>query len=403
VVLFLIVFLSTRAFESPSQSPPLESGVFQGQTDKLLINKTTIVSSTQLILKKSKLGIGTSSPTALFHLKNNSTLTIPFMVETSSPVLYLSTSSNLGLLTSNPLSTLSVNGNVSIGYATSAPDYSLIVLGKVGIGTTTPAAALEVANRNDVILAGGRYGINIETLAGNKTLNPQTDKIYQYLNPNNANRIIYLATTTAQIGDRFVIKNTANYTSSARLQINVGSSSIDYIYAAATREYVFDGDSWVGGVGTQIVGEYNFSIGYDAEAYNSGLAIGYQTRARNYGIAIGYGAQGFDSGVGIGYNARGSDRGVAIGTNSKGHWRGVSIGYESRSYGYGVSVGYYSGAKLNSGPTNLYNVLIGAYSGYQLTTGIGNIILGYQSGYDTTTSPTTGSYNILIGYQAGTP
>jgi hypothetical protein len=50
-----------------------------------------------------------------------------------------------------------------------------------------------------------------------------------------------------------------------------------------------------------------------------------------------------------------------------------------------------------------YNVLVGAYSGYRLTTGVGNIILGYQSGYDATYSPTTGFYNILIGYKVWPP
>ncbi len=45
---------------------------------------------------------------------------------------HLSTSSNLGLLTTNPLSTLSVNGNVAIGsysFTTFAPENSLIVSG----------------------------------------------------------------------------------------------------------------------------------------------------------------------------------------------------------------------------------------------------------------------------------
>ncbi len=403
---FLMVFFFIFAFERPSQSPPLGSGAFKGEANQLVVNKQTYISSTKIILKNSRLGIGLSLPNAFFHLRDNTTLTLPFIIETSSAVLYLSTSSNLGLLTTNPLSTLSVNGNVAIGsysFTTSAPENSLIVSGKLGIGTANPSASLEVFNRNDVILAGGRYGINIEVLTADKTLNPKIDYLYQYLNPGSTDRIIYLSTTTAQLGDRFIIKNTAPYTSSVRLQINVGSSAIDYIYPTAYREYIFDGSNWTSGVGTQIVGEYNLSVGYDAEAYNYGLAIGYGTRARNYGIAIGYSAQGFDYGIGVGYNARGYDYGVAIGYDSKGHWEGVSIGYDSRSYGYGVTIGYLAGNKLSSSPTNLYNLLLGAYAGYQLTSGIGNIILGYQSGYDTSTSPTTGSYNILIGYQAGTP
>jgi len=69
---------------------------------------------------------------------------------------------------------------------------------------------------------------------------------------------------------------------------------------------------------------------------------------------------------------------------------------------YGAALGYLAGYNIDT-TADRYNVLVGAYSGYQLTTGIGNIIIGYQSGYDATYSPTTGSKNILIGFQAGTP
>jgi len=39
---------------------------------------------------------------------------------------------------------------------------------------------------------GGKYGINIETLTGDKTLVPNIDPIYQYLDPDDANRVITL-------------------------------------------------------------------------------------------------------------------------------------------------------------------------------------------------------------------
>ncbi len=197
--------------------------------------------------------------------------------------LYLSTSSNLGLLTTNPLSTLSVNGNVAIGsysFTTSAPENSLIVSGKLGIGTANPSASLEVFNRNDVILAGGRYGINIEVLTADKTLNPKIDYLYQYLNPGSTDRIIYLSTTTAQLGDRFIIKNTAPYNSSVRLQINVGSSAIDYIYAGSIREYVFSDDNWQGGnLWTKSINEQNVALGSSAQSYSGGVAIGGSAQA----------------------------------------------------------------------------------------------------------------------------
>ncbi len=317
--------------------------------------------------------------------------------------LYLSTSSNLGLLTTNPLSTLSVNGNVAIGsysFTTSAPENSLIVSGKLGIGTANPSASLEVFNRNDVILAGGRYGINIEVLTANKTLNPKIDYLYQYLNPGSTDRIIYLSTTTAQLGDRFIIKNTAPYTSSVRLQINVGSSAIDWIYAGSIREYVFTGSWRI----LFIVDEtyYTYSLGYNARTYSRSFSLGYSANSYNFGLAIGYLADAENNGLAVGYNSKATSFGTALGYDSQAYNGGVAVGYQSRGYNYGVSVGYLAGFKLSSSTVN-QNLLLGAYAGYQLTSGIGNIILGYQSGYDTSTSPTTGSYNILIGYQAGTP
>ena len=55
--------------------------------------------------------------------------------------------------------------------------------------------------------AGGLYGINVETLAGNKTLTPGTDEIYQYLDEGAAIRIITLDTASATAGDRFIIRH----------------------------------------------------------------------------------------------------------------------------------------------------------------------------------------------------
>ncbi len=95
--------------------------------------------------------------------------------------------------------------------------------------------------------------------------------------------------------------------------------------------------------------------------------------------------------------------GIAVGGDQpRGRYYGVGVGYNAKGQGYSVAIGLRTGNNVTYS-SNGYNLLLGAYAGYQLTSGIGNIILGYQSGYDTSTSPTTGSYNILIGYQAGTP
>lgn len=65
---------------------------------------------------------------------------------------------------------------------------------------------------------GGKYGINVETLTGDKTLVPGVDPIYQYLDPNNVNRVITLANGKA--GDRFVIIHKGNIFDTNYLEVN---------------------------------------------------------------------------------------------------------------------------------------------------------------------------------------
>jgi hypothetical protein len=301
--------------------------------------------------------------------------------------------------------------------------------GNIGIGTTAPLYKLDVAG-NIRAQTSLTAGINVENLTGNKTLTPGVDKMFQFLNPNGANRIVYLATTTANAGDKFIIKNNDSYSSFYYLQIQQGSTVLDYIYARSIREYIFDGTNWVSGdVGTGIAqNDYNVAIGYNAAGHSNGVAVGYNAAGRSNGVAVGYNAAGHSNGVAVGYGATGHSSGVAVGTVASGQSNGVAVGLIAYGYNLGAAVGYAasghsSGAAVGAYAKGMrygaalgylagynidttadrYNVLVGAYSGYQLTTGIGNIIIGYQSGYDATYSPTTGSKNILIGFQAGTP
>jgi len=284
---------------------------------------------------------------------------------------------------------------------------------KIGIGTTSPQYTLDVSGNLRASLSL-TAGINVETLSGDKTLTPGQDKMFQWLDPNGANRVITLATSTAKAGDKFIIRNDDAYNSSYYLEIKQGGTTLDKIYAQSIREYIFDGTNWVaGGIGTGISGDENVAIGYDTSAYNKGVAIGTGASASSHGVAIGNVAAG-GSGVAIGYmsigsggvavgeNAQGGSSGVAVGFSAKGDSYGAAVGAYAKGMRYGAALGYYAGYNIDTG-ADRYNVLLGAYSGYQLTTGMGNIAIGYRAGYDSTYSPTTGSYNILIGYNAWTP
>ena len=258
-------------------------------------------------------------------------------------------------------------------------------------------------------------GINVETLAGDKTLNAGTDKMYQYLATGGANRIITLATTTANAGDKFIIRNNDGYSSFYSFQISQGGTTKDYIYSQSIREYIFNGTDWVSAdVGTGIDSDYNVAVGHDARGYDYGAAVGtgargysfgaavgHSAHGYNYGAAVGGGANGYDYGAAVGGGAYGYTYGAAVGYNAHGYTRGAAVGRNAKGLRYGAALGYEAGYYIDTS-ADRYNTLVGAYSGYQITTGIGNIILGYKSGEDATYSPTTGSKNILIGFQAGT-
>jgi hypothetical protein len=329
-------------------------------------------------------------------------------------------------------STITDNGSlvlVSNQFQATATTTLATASGNVGIGTTTPTYKLDV-NGNLRASLSLTAGINVENLTGDKTLTPGVDKMFQFLNPNGVNRIVYLATTTANAGDKFIIKNDGPYSTSTYLIIQQGSTVLDSIYARSIREYIFDGTNWVSGdVGTGISGsDYNVAIGYNANGYSSGAAVGYYANGYSYGAAMGSYANGYSYGAAVGYYvygysygaavgsyAYGHSYGAAVGSYAYGHSYGAAMGYNAQGYSYGAAVGAYAkgmryGAALGylagyyiDTSADRYNVLVGAYSGYRLTTGIGNIIIGYGAGYDSTYSPTTGSYNILIGYNAWTP
>jgi hypothetical protein len=292
--------------------------------------------------------------------------------------------------------------------------------GKVGIGTATPEYTLDVSGNIRAALSLSA-GINVESLTDDKTLVPGIDKMYQWLNPNGEPRVITLDTTNARAGDKFVIRNNDAFSSDSFLQITEeGDFVLDEIYAQSIREYIFDGTHWVSGnVGTGTAtgasSDTNVALGHFAVGYFRGTAIGFESIGHSIGVAIGFSAYGPSNGVAVGYGAYGSSNGVAVGFDAIGHVDGVAVGYNARGEWNGVAVGYgaigmrfgtaigaFAGNNLDPADDR-FNVLVGAYAGYQVTTGVGNIILGYQAGFDATFSPTTGSYNILIGYNAWTP
>lgn len=192
---------------------------------------------------------------------------------------------------------------------------------------------------------GGLYGINVETLAANKTLTPNTDEIYQYLNPGGADRTITLATAGATAGDVFIIRNNTTAAITNYLEIQQAAVTIDYIFTQTLKQYIYDGTNWVGGdiSGFKSTDE-NIAIGYYTWAYSSGTAIGYMAQGQSSGVGIGKGAEGETNGVGVGVNAKGDQNSIAIGMSSQAKNYNVALGRACicDSKKYSIAIGNYS-------------------------------------------------------------
>ena len=198
---------------------------------------------------------------------------------------------------------------------------------------------------------GGLYGINVEVLAGNKTLTPNVDKIYQYLDTNGANRLVTLRTTEATTGDRFVIKNTGIYSAAFALLIRTeitGVTNIEYIYTQNIKSFIFNGTKWVSvdvATGDDVAdSNKNMAVGYLARPTNLGVAIGRQTRAYDLGLAVGNECYGYDHGTGVGYTALGHTWGVALGYLAYGFNYGTALGAQTNTQNklFSIALGYYS-------------------------------------------------------------
>jgi hypothetical protein len=176
---------------------------------------------------------------------------------------------------------------------------------------------------------GGLYGVNTETLTGNKTLTPGVDKIYQYLDEGDANRVITLETVGAIEGDQFLIRHNGIATDTHYLQVKQAAIILDQIYVGAIKHFIFDGTNWIpltNATGENDNKKLNVIIGYFAQANSMGTAIGAITDAHNYGLALGYNAVGYTYGAAIGVSAQGETSGVSIGYGTKGSSYSVAIG-----------------------------------------------------------------------------
>jgi hypothetical protein len=102
------------------------------------------------VFNEGNVGVGTYSPQARLHVdKGNTLLNGDLQVGNSKQPVTSALYGRVGIGTDNPLTSLQVNGSVSIGFNAIIPpeSNSLVVSGPVGIGTFSPSAQLEVVGK----------------------------------------------------------------------------------------------------------------------------------------------------------------------------------------------------------------------------------------------------------------
>ena len=153
--------------------------------------------------------------------------------------------------------------------------------------------------------------------------------------------------------------------------------------------------------GNGLIVGYNAGSGYTG---SEAFALGYQAGANitgDFNMFMGYnsgglpkvnttGAYNIAIGPYTGFNLSSGTRNVIIGSGDSGGSAGKLISTGSDN----TLVGFKAGSQLQAGGGN---TLFGSNAGANLTSGIDNLVLGYQSAFNLN----SGSYNVVLGPQAG--
>lgn len=317
----------------------------------------------------------------------NATLTVTGNISGNINGSIGATTKNTGAFTSFSVDSARLNVTTLYG-----PAYGSLALGYLTNNSSGSSYSTSIGHYSQSSSTTGDYNTSVGYETGRYITSGYNNTLIGY----RAGKDISSGYSNTYVGDNCGTETTSGYYNTALGCAALKNNTTGYEntiigYYASTNSTTGRRNTFVGrSVGRYTTtGSYNTILGYSAGYYTNG----------NYNTLIGYLAgynnrTGGNSNSGLGYgtlyNSRTGDYNIAIG-----YYAGR--GNSSLLYGkwsYNVFIGRYSGYSLTTGN---YNSCSGDLSGYRLTSGYGNSLYGKNSGIYLT----SGIYNSFLGYQSG--
>ena len=401
---------NTLSFDDIPLAQLPEGHVYVGNSS----NETTTTDTIYVDVANSRVGIGTTSPQEALHVSGRinveddafgtvligrylpSTTGSSVTALGTSALQFTTSASNTVAVGSSAAGYQNGDRNTAVGHwamrglSGSSGDFN------VAVG---PQSLLNLTS-GDRNVAVGPYALNANTISNN---NVAVGDKAGYSNTT-ASGSTYIGTYSGQ--------NAIGYGNvGVGMQAARGGSGATFTETVAVGFYALNGlttgtnNTAVGfqALGSLTTGSQNTVLGYQAGSAltveNDNTLIGHNTvivgsdstvvgqsaQSGATSVSVGSDSVSADNSVAVGYNADSANLAVAIGGDSRAERESVSVGRLSGFYNQGeenTAIGYGSGAGSTSGANYDYNTLIGYMTGFQLTTGSGNVLLGHQAGYN---------------------
>lgn len=314
------------------------------------------------------------------------------------------TTKNTGAFTSISVDSARLQVNTLYG-----PAYGSLALGYLTNNNTGSSYCTSIGHYSQSSSTTGDYNTSVGYETGRYITSGYNNTLIGY----RAGKDISSGYSNTYIGENCGTETTYGYENTAlgcgALKNNTtGDYNTIIGYSAATNSTTANRNTFVGRYTGRYTtsGSYNTLLGYSAGYYANGtgstfigyLAGFYNSTGGNYNSSLGYGSLYYsrtgDYNIAIGYYAGRGNSSSLYGKTSYNVFIGRYSGYSITTGNFNSCSGDLSGYRLTSG---YGNSLHGRSSGIYLTSGIYNSFLGYQSGYYIQ----SGSRNICIGYNAG--